>query len=86
MSAEDEDMDFFDNLGSRSGSSRRRPAPSAAQAPISADAPSEFDENETPLQQLIRHWMNERHTISILPVQQVLLAGLLDHVRAQVNR
>jgi hypothetical protein len=40
---------------------------------------------ETPLQQLIRHWMNERHAPDILPAQQVLLAGLLDHIRRQVS-
>lgn len=40
---------------------------------------------ETPLQQLIRHWMNERHAPDILPAQQILLAGLLDHIRRQVS-
>lgn len=43
------------------------------------------EEDETPLQQLIRHWMNERHAPDILPAQQVLLAGLLDHIRRQVR-
>ena len=42
-------------------------------------------EGETPLQQLIRHWMNERHAPDILPVQQALLSGLLDHIRRQVR-
>jgi hypothetical protein len=39
---------------------------------------------DTPLQQLIRHWMNERHSPDILPAQEDLLAGLLDHLRLQV--
>lgn len=40
---------------------------------------------DTPLQQLIRHWMNERHSPDILPAQEDLLAGLLDHLRLQVR-
>ena len=43
------------------------------------------EEGETPLQQLIRYWMNERHAPDILPVQQALLANLLDTVRKQVR-
>ncbi|KAL0948213.1 hypothetical protein HGRIS_010819 [Hohenbuehelia grisea] len=38
---------------------------------------------ETPVQQLIRLWMNERHAPDILPVQEHLLAGILDHIRRQ---
>lgn len=45
----------------------------------------EEDEEETPLQQLIRHWMNERHAPDILPVAGDVLAGLLDHIRRQVG-
>ena len=41
-------------------------------------------DEETPLQQLIRHWMNERHAPDILPAQEGLLSGLLDHIRRQV--
>jgi hypothetical protein len=40
---------------------------------------------ETPLQQLIRHWMNERHAPDILPAQEELLSSLLDHIRRQVR-
>lgn len=43
------------------------------------------EEEETPLQQLIRHWMNERHSPDILPNEGELLAGLLDHIRSQVG-
>jgi GINS complex subunit 4 len=43
------------------------------------------DPNETPLQQLVRHWMNERHAPDILPAQEDLLSGLLDHIRKQVG-
>lgn len=38
---------------------------------------------ETPLEQLMRHWMNERHAPDILPAQEELLSGLLDHLRRQ---
>lgn len=40
---------------------------------------------ETTFQQLIRHWMNERHAPDILPGQEMLLGRLLDHVRKQVR-
>ena len=40
---------------------------------------------ETTFQQLIRHWMNERHAPDILPGQEALLGGLLDHIRKQVS-
>jgi GINS complex subunit 4 len=43
------------------------------------------ERTESPLQQLIRHWMNERHAPDILPVQEVLLSRLLDHIRKQVG-
>ncbi|KAJ7048543.1 hypothetical protein C8F01DRAFT_1190004 [Mycena amicta] len=39
--------------------------------------------HETPLQQLTRHWMNERHAPDILPAQDVLLGSILDHIRRQ---
>ena len=39
----------------------------------------------TPLEQLTRHWMNERHAPDILPAQENLLAQLLDHLRRQVG-
>ncbi|KAJ7334782.1 hypothetical protein DFH08DRAFT_939541, partial [Mycena albidolilacea] len=38
---------------------------------------------ETPLEQLTRHWMNERHAPDILPSQDVLLSSLMDHIRRQ---
>ncbi|CAL1702670.1 unnamed protein product [Somion occarium] len=40
---------------------------------------------ETPFQQLIRHWMNERHAPDILPAQEMLLGRLLDHIRKQTD-
>lgn len=40
--------------------------------------------SETPFQELIRHWMNERHAPEILPAQETLLGRLLDHIRKQV--
>ncbi|KAF8881618.1 hypothetical protein BD779DRAFT_1445413 [Infundibulicybe gibba] len=39
--------------------------------------------SSTPLEKLIRHWMNERHAPDILPAQEELLAHLLDHLRRQ---
>jgi len=39
----------------------------------------------TPLEQLMRHWTNERHSPDILPAQEELLANLLDHLRRQVG-
>ncbi|KAK7036720.1 GINS complex subunit [Paramarasmius palmivorus] len=39
--------------------------------------------DETPLEQLMRHWMNERHCPDILPAQEELLSSLLDHIRRQ---
>ncbi|RDB21784.1 DNA replication complex GINS protein sld5 [Hypsizygus marmoreus] len=40
-------------------------------------------EDETPLQQLIRHWINERNSPDILPAQEDLLVAVLDHIRRQ---
>jgi GINS complex subunit 4 len=69
---------------------QRRPSPNPFQSDPDFDVwatnrDSEDTEEETPLQQLIRHWMNERHAPDILPVQQALLSGLLDHIRRQVR-
>jgi len=47
-----------------------------------------FPEEEsqgTPLEQLTRHWMNERHAPDILVAQEDLLTNLLDHLRRQVR-
>lgn len=47
-----------------------------------------FPENETvetPLEKLTRHWVNERYAPDILPAQEELLGGLLDHLRVQVR-
>lgn len=46
--------------------------------------PQELAE-ETPFQQLLRHWMNERHAPDILYAQEGLLGGLLDHIKKQVR-
>ena len=66
---EDDDFLIADDFGRRS-----RPA-------ILAQDLAE----ETPFQQLIRHWMNERHAPDILPGQEMLLGRLLDHIRKQVS-
>ena len=44
-----------------------------------------MESDETPLEQLIRHWMNERNAPDILPAQEFLLTRLLDHLRRQVR-
>ena len=45
----------------------------------------DMESEETPLEQLIRHWMNERNAPDILPAQEFLLNRLLDHLRRQVR-
>ncbi|KAI0739431.1 GINS complex Sld5 component [Daedaleopsis nitida] len=69
---------------------RARSAPDDDDFPIADDfragrpaaLPQEVAE-ETPFQQLIRHWMNERHAPDILPGQEMLLGRLLDHITKQ---
>ncbi|KAJ7641413.1 hypothetical protein FB45DRAFT_900158 [Roridomyces roridus] len=51
--------------------------------PAIEQEPEPEPEPETPLEQLTRHWMNERHAPDILPVQDDLLGKLLDHIRRQ---
>lgn len=52
---------------------------------VPADPFIQPDSPETPLEQLMRHWTNERHCPDILPAQEELLANLLDHLRRQVR-
>jgi GINS complex subunit 4 len=56
-----------------------------AARPAPADPFLQPDEPETPLEQLMRHWTNERHCPDILPAQEDILANLLDHLRRQVR-
>ncbi|KIM87745.1 hypothetical protein PILCRDRAFT_814459 [Piloderma croceum F 1598] len=93
----DDDDSFFTRNVLGGNPAPRQPAAPAAQRRASPDPfqsgpdfdvwtanrDSEDTQGETPLQQLIRHWMNERHAPDILPVQQTLLSGLLDHIRRQ---
>lgn len=54
--------------------------------PMPGVAPfAERTEDGTPLEQLIRHWTNERHAPDILPAQEDLLVSVLDHMRRQVG-
>ncbi|KAH8105258.1 GINS complex Sld5 component [Cristinia sonorae] len=63
-----------------------RPAPrDDAPVPMQEDFLPIADEEETAFQQLIRHWMNERHAPDILPGQELLLGRLLDHIGKQTN-
>jgi len=66
--APDEDDDLDRILGESDGRDRQR---------------GQKGDAETPFQQLIRHWMNERHAPDILPAQEELLSSLLDHIRRQ---
>lgn len=43
------------------------------------------ESQDTPLEQLTRHWMNERHAPDILAAKEDLLINLLDHLRRQVR-
>jgi GINS complex subunit 4 len=49
------------------------------------DILQEEESQGTPLEQLTRHWMNERHAPDILAAQEDLLTNLLDHLRRQVR-
>ncbi|KAH7886612.1 hypothetical protein F5I97DRAFT_1018176 [Phlebopus sp. FC_14] len=88
----DDDGDFFsrlDRVGDNNNTfqDRLRSAPRDDDRdglPIPDAHPGfQEDEGETPLQQLIRHWMNERHAPDILPTEEHLLSRLLDHIRSQ---
>ncbi|KAG1824682.1 uncharacterized protein BJ212DRAFT_1475976 [Suillus subaureus] len=87
-----DDDDFFTNLdrpgraaNNNTFQERLRQAPRDDDGAEIPDAPPFMleEEEETPLQQLIRHWMNERHSPDILLNEGELLAGLLDHIRSQ---
>ncbi|KAJ4488097.1 hypothetical protein J3R30DRAFT_3695745 [Lentinula aciculospora] len=74
LDSDNEDQDI--TMASASTSIRARTGPTA---PI-LDLPQD---DESPLSQLTRHWMNERHAPDILPAEEELLASLLDHIRRQ---
>ncbi|TFK21703.1 GINS complex, Sld5 component [Coprinopsis marcescibilis] len=59
--------------------------PAGAVAPPRRLVENTEEVEQTPLQTMIRHWMNERHSPDILPAQEALLAGLLDHLRSQTR-
>jgi len=65
------------------------PMAGAAAGSVTAPGPIALDfgaPRETLFQQLVRHWLNERHAPDILPVQAEILGSLLDHIRRQVRR
>lgn len=85
---DDNDDNFFTRLdrGNNTFQNRLRNAPrDDDDVPMPAAPLFGEEEEETPLQKLIRHWMNERHAPDILPVAETVLAGLLDHIRRQVG-
>lgn len=61
------------------------PGPAAARSAPAAVPLIQLAEEETPLQQLIRHWTNERNCPDILQAQEELLVTILDHIRRQVS-
>ena len=65
-----DDDDFFTRLGGRDDTSqnRLRNAPhDNDDVPMAVPPLFEEDEEETPLEQLIRHWMKERHAPDVPP-------------------
>ena len=84
----DDGEDLFTRLGGRDNNTfqnQLRNAPRDDDVPMDAPPPFEEDEEETPLQQLIRHWMNERHVPDVLPIAEDVLPRLLDRIRRQVG-
>ncbi|OJT05862.1 DNA replication complex GINS protein sld5 [Trametes pubescens] len=82
------DDDFDAPMAGPSFVDRARIAPDDDDFPIREGRPGIIPQDlaeETPFQQLIRHWMNERHAPDILPGQEMLLGRLLDHIRKQSN-
>ncbi|KAJ3735398.1 hypothetical protein DFJ43DRAFT_1057303 [Lentinula guzmanii] len=75
LDSDNEDQDITMASASESDSARARPVSVAPELYIQDD--------ESPLSQLTKHWMNERHAPDILPAQEELLASLLDHIRRQ---
>ncbi|KIJ19692.1 hypothetical protein PAXINDRAFT_127919, partial [Paxillus involutus ATCC 200175] len=84
---DDDGGNFFSRLGRGDNAfqNRLRNAPRDDDDLPMPDATPLFqeDEQETPLQQLIRYWTNERHAPDILPTEEDLLSRLLDHIRSQ---
>ncbi|KAF8840127.1 GINS complex, Sld5 component [Paxillus ammoniavirescens] len=84
---DDDGGNFFSRLdrGDNAFQNRLRNAPRDDDDLPMPDALPLFqeDEQETPLQQLIRYWTNERHAPDILPTEEDLLSRLLDHIRSQ---
>lgn len=84
----DEEYDLL--AAGRSFIDRARNAPddedTVIEPPSRPDDASTFTAgDETPLQQLIRHWIDERNCPDILPAQEELLVNILDHIRRQVG-
>ncbi|KAI5830929.1 GINS complex, Sld5 component [Schizophyllum commune Tattone D] len=73
----DIDMQPRASTSTRSGPTGRSAA-NLAIADLNTDT-----EDEHPIAQLTRHWMNERHAPDLLPAQVELLNTVLDHIRRQ---
>lgn len=86
-----DDPDFFSRLARGDGNTfedllRNAPRDDDGNPAQPRDVPFYVEEEpETPLQQLIRRWVNERHSPDVLPTEEDLLSRLLDHIRSQAN-
>lgn len=87
-----DDPDFFSRLARGDGNTfedllRNAPRDDDGNPAQPRDVPFYVEEEpETPLQQLIRRWVNERHSPDVLPTEEDLLSRLLDHIRSQVGQ
>ncbi|KAJ8519204.1 hypothetical protein ONZ45_g3828 [Pleurotus djamor] len=80
----DEEYERTFGSGAAASTSFREPdANSFVARARNAPDDNDIDIDELMPPQLIRLWMNERHAPDILPVQEHLLAGILDHIRHQ---
>ncbi|KAJ2913677.1 hypothetical protein MD484_g6734, partial [Candolleomyces efflorescens] len=82
----DDDDDMDDPMGGIvPGNNNQRGGGMGLRRGGGGDLFSEDDTPETPLEQLTRHWVNERYAPDVLPAQEELLSGLLDHLRVQTR-
>ena len=80
---------------SRAGQSRRsdnsratRPGRTPNEDRADTEPPDDLiveEKDETPLAQLMRSWLNERHSPDLLAGEEAIVGRLLDHVRKQVR-
>ena len=85
----DDDEDFLTRPGGRDNNTSQNRLWNVSRddddVSMAAPPPLEEDEEETPLKQLIHYWMNERHVPDVHLIAEVVLSGLLNHIRRQVG-